>query len=116
MTKARKRRIHEREGGVCWICNQPVAMEGPEVRYDHRDTLWITQSDDDATIFPIHRAGCDETKTPKDQSRIAKTKRQITMRVGAERKPTANPIRSRGFSDQHRPLQSRNTFATRKRP
>lgn len=123
MHEARKRRIWQREGGVCWVCGQPVEMLGPTVRYDHRGTLWITQSDADAGIFPIHRAKCDEAKTPQDQRRIAKTKRQMKMSLDVEKPPAklrggsklpgkgaGRKLQGGGFAQQHRPLRSRNTL------
>lgn len=115
MHAARKRRIHDREGGVCWICKQPVPMAGPEVRYDHRGVLWITGDDADAAIYPIHRKGCDETKTPKDLKRVAKTKRQIKMRLDVPIEESRHKIKGRGFQPGHRALRSKSTFATRKR-
>lgn len=97
MHEARKRRIWLREGGICWICKKPVEMLGSTVRYDHIGTLWITQSDADETIFPIHRKGCDEQKTPKDQRRIAKTKRQSRkLGVDAPEERPPSTLRSGG--------------------
>ena len=115
MTPARKRRIWLRVNGVCWVCGLAVPEVGPDVRYDHRGTLFITESDDDAGIFPIHRKVCDETKTPADQTRIAKTKRQMSMRLDAPPKVVKRKIASRGFAPGHRPMPSR-PFPKRMKP
>ena len=105
MTLARKRRIHARESGICWICREPVPVSGADVRYDHRIALWLTQDDSDAGIYPIHKT-CDAGKTPLDLKRIAKTKRQQKMndprppsRIASRPFPaTSGPIPSRPFS------------------
>lgn len=94
MTPARKARIHASRNGLCGECALPVEASGRDVVYDHRGTLFITESDDDSTIWPLHKA-CDAKKTPLDLRRIAKTKRQMKMRVGVERKPSR--LKSRGF-------------------
>lgn len=94
MTRARKRRIHEREGGLCYHCRLPVDMFGPGVRYDHRIGVWLTQRDEDADVFPAHTA-CDAPKTAADQGIIAKVKRIIRKADPATRKPSR--MRSRPF-------------------
>lgn len=119
MTAARKRRIHTLQEGRCGCgCGAPVDLEGPGVRYDHTIPFFIAPHlDDDGPNVKAVRTSCDAPKTyGQDIPRIAKTKRQVKMRLDVPRAETRNPIRSRGFSDQHRPLQSRNTFATRRRP
>jgi hypothetical protein len=105
MTPARKRRIWEAAGRRCGICREPVEMEGPNVVYDHTGTLWITGSDADSDIAPLHKA-CDAKKTPGDLSRISKTKRQQTMRLDVPR-PPAKMKPGRGFSKVHRPFRSK---------
>lgn len=121
MTPARKLRIWEREGGVCWVCREAVEVTGPTVRYDHRGTLYITESDDDAGIFPIHLDPCDKAKTPKDLTRIAKTKRQGKMRLDVPQetrktlqgggklpaKGMGRKMQSRPFPKGQRPLRGR---------
>ena len=73
-------------------------MDGPNVRYDHFATLWITQSDADDGIWPIHLDPCDKLKTPNDQRTIAKIKRLI-VKHGPEPKPKRGPkLVSRGFN------------------
>lgn len=125
MHAARKRRIWDREGGICWVCKTPVPLDGPNVRYDHRGTLFITESDEDAGIFPIHLDPCDKAKTPGDLSRIAKTKRQAMMRLDVPRETAAAkgrgipqrakpwPDKARAASFPKRPLRSRNDLRRR---
>lgn len=76
ISNTRKARIHALRKGKCWMCGQPVAVSGPEVRYDHRLPLELGGSDDDDNLWPLHRAPCDKLKTAADASRIAKAKRQ----------------------------------------
>jgi len=95
MTPARKRRIHTARGGKCSGCGKDVPVSGPGVTYDHTGTLWITGSDGDDDINLLCD-DCDDEKTPKDLSRIAKTKRQRSKHIG-DTKPK-KPIPSRGFN------------------
>lgn len=75
-TKAQKVRVWNRENGICYLCGKPVALEGPNVQYDHREMRGITGDDSDANLFATHVA-CHAEKTAKhDAPRIAKTKRQ----------------------------------------
>lgn len=106
MTPARKRRIWERDEGKCWRCGEPVPMDGPEVRYDHRIPHWIAGDDSDDAISPSHTATCDKTKTAQDQKDIAKIKRLIRKADPETRKPPQ--MRSRGFQKGvKRPIPSR---------
>ena len=107
MTPARKARIWNAWGQRCWLCRQPVPESGPEVIYDHVGTLFITGSDADADIGPIHAAPCNKLKTAADLTRIAKTKRQAHMRLDVERPKPSFPrskrkLQSRGFDQRHR--------------
>lgn len=93
MTPARKRRIWEREGGICWMCTSPVDQSGPGVVYDHRGVKEIDGSDADEGIFPIHADPCNKIKTAADLTRIGKTRRQAKM---GDPKPPST-LKSRGF-------------------
>jgi 5-methylcytosine-specific restriction protein A len=97
MTPARKRRIWEARGRKCWFCSRPVDQEGPGVIYDHVGTLWITGSDADDGIAPIHAEPCNRIKTAADLTRIAKTKRQKAKHDGTFPKSKAR-IRGGGFA------------------
>ena len=97
MTPARKRRIHAAWDGKCWFCRMPVDLEGPGVVYDHVGTLWITGSDADSGIGPIHAATCNKIKTKADKGTIAHIKRLIAKNDPDQpRKPSR--LKSRGFS------------------
>lgn len=94
MTAARKRRIHKRENGICWLCSKPVPMFGPDVRYDHKKPLELGGPDDDANVFPLHTDPCDKLKTSADRKRIDKAKRQ-NRKAYAPREPSR--LRGRPF-------------------
>lgn len=132
MTPARKLRIHTLAEGRCG-CDRPecggapVPISGPGVRYDHRIPFWIRPDLDDwPNLRPILKA-CDDIKTPRDLSTIAKTKRQATMRLDQPRQiPTMRrngrslpakgqgpKIASRPFPEGSRPLRSRNDLKRR---
>lgn len=96
MTPARKRRIHEARDGVCYHCNLPVPVAGPDVRYDHRIGYWLRDADDDSDLWPVHLA-CDKKKTAADQGKIAKVKRLIRDADPETRKRSKRPLTSRGF-------------------
>lgn len=97
MTEARKRRIHTKRKGKCWMCGQPVELDGPGVRYDHKIPLELGGADDDANIWPLHREPCDQIKTAADRKRIDKMRRQSTMRLDREPPKTRAPLRGRKF-------------------
>jgi 5-methylcytosine-specific restriction protein A len=108
MTPARKRRIHEREGGLCWHCKELAPMFGPDVRYDHFNVLWITGDDTDEAIKPAHTT-CDAPKTAADLKTIGKIKRLIKNADPATRKQPrmksrANPWPPKG---EGKPIQAR---------
>jgi hypothetical protein len=111
MTPARKRRIWEVYDGRCAACRTPVPISGPGVIYDHDIPIWFgRRPDTDDSAGPLCRP-CDAIKTPADQTRIAKTKRQQKM---ATKKPKGSlpprpfpkgpkrPIPGRGFNTAHR--------------
>jgi len=76
------------EAGQAWIANHrvPLAMGGADVLEN---------------LEPRHLA-CDRVETPADLSRIAKAKRQVRLRLDMELKPSARPLRSRGFDKRLR--------------
>lgn len=144
MTPARKLRIwtgqRERDPeGVARCgcgCGEPVPLDGPGVIYEHRITFWTRPDlDDDGPNVQAWLAGCSAAKTGGkggDLSTIAKTKRQMTLRLDVPRETAASKgrgifvggsrlpakgmgpkLKGRGFSKTHRPLRSRNSFAAR---
>jgi hypothetical protein len=96
MTPARKHRIWLAWDRKCWFCRMPVEESGPGVIYDHVGTLWITGSDADKDIGPIHAEPCNKLKTAADLKRIAKTKRQKAKHEGTF-PPARQQLRGRGF-------------------
>lgn len=95
ISEARKRRIWEREKGICWMCGKPVEMLGPTVRYDHRIPLELTGTDADENIFPLHREPCDRLKCKADAAKIAKVRR-IRKKDNPATRP-APKMKSGGF-------------------
>lgn len=100
MTTARKRRLWEAAKQKCWMCGQPVPMEGPDVRYDHKTPLELGGADEDWNIFPLHRDPCDRLKTAADAQRIAKMRRQRS-KLRLDQPRTVSPAwgKSKGFGE-----------------
>lgn len=121
MTPSRKARIWNARNGLCGECAQPVDMIGPTVIYDHRIPLWISRSDADDGIWPVHNTQeCNGVKTyQSDLPTIAKIKRIIKKsdpltRPKPKMKSTGRKIEGRGFSpkpDGYRHQWSRRPFA-----
>lgn len=99
MTPARKHRIWKAWDERCWFCRMPVDETGPGVVYDHVPTLFISGSDADKDIGPIHAATCNKVKTAADQTRISKTKRMRKLRLDVPREPSKHPLKGRGFDE-----------------
>ena len=116
MTSARKLRIWTRQDGLCGCgCGEAVPLEGPDVRYDHTISFWIAPHlDDDGPNVKAVRTACDAPKTyGEDIPRIAKTKRQVKMRLDVPREEPKHAIQSRPVAPGHRPLRSRNDLRRR---
>ena len=84
MTPARKKRIHEANGGRCVDCGAEVPVSGPNVIYDHDLILDIQGSDADEDIKP-RCFSCNAKKTSADLTRIAKTRRQSRLSLDVPR-------------------------------
>lgn len=118
MTPARKLRIHTGQHGLCGCgCGEPVDLKGPGVRYDHTIPWWLRPDlDDDGPNVKAVRTTCDAPKTyGRDIPMIAKTKRQMGLRLDAPRKEPKRKIPNRGFDQGHRPMPSR-PFPNRRKP
>jgi len=98
MTPARKRRIWEREGGVCYLCGEPVALEHVEI--EHPVPLAHGGSDDDEALRCVHADGCHKGKTKADAKITGHIKRIIARLDGTRR--ARKPIPSRPFGKQKR--------------
>ena len=116
MTPARKLHIWTKQhdaGGVARCgcgCGDPVDLTGPGVIYEHVIPWWFDPArlDDDGPNVQAWRKACAKAKTggkAGDLSRIAKTKRQIGMAVGAERPQPS--LKSRGGFPSGRKLPGR---------
>lgn len=137
MTPARKRRIRaaqaERHGEAeaaltCGngACATLVPFDGPGVVYEHVITFHnAPHLDDDGPNVQAWCTGCSKAKNAKgaDPTVIAKTKRQIGLRLDVPRAPAkmksggklpgkgqGPKMKGRGFDGKHRPLRSRSSF------
>lgn len=76
MSKARKLRIWERDGGVCYLCQTKVKA-GEPWDAEHVTAWALTYDDSDDNIRVAHRReDCHGRKTRVDVATIAKAKRQ----------------------------------------
>jgi len=76
MSKARKLRIWERDGGVCYLCQTKVKA-GEQWDAEHVTAWALTYDDSDDNIRVAHRReDCHGRKTRVDVATIAKAKRQ----------------------------------------
>lgn len=90
---------------------------------EHDVPLWSTThlTEDERRRFfgpenlRLRCAACHGAKTRGEAGARAKTKRQSKLRLDVPREPPARPIRSRSGFPQGRKLQSRSSFATRKK-
>lgn len=101
MSKARRLRIWERDGGVCWLCTHKV-MAGEEWDADHVLPWALSFDDTDENLKVAHKS-ChrgEKSKTSDDVKRIAKAKRQGGVEGGQKARRDKRGfglIQSRGF-------------------
>ena len=97
MTPARRRRLHGLANGLCGCgCGRPVPLDGPEVRYDHFQTLEEGGLDDWPNLRPVLTAH-DAPKTRGDLKRIAKGRRQRKkLSLREERPKSKRPLKGGG--------------------
>lgn len=98
MSKARRARIWERDGGVCYLCAVKVAL-GEDWDVEHRVPWALSFDDSDENLAVAHKAGCHAEKTKGDVKRIAKAKRQAGETGQQKRR------REKGGSIPSRPFQ-----------
>lgn len=98
MSKARRARIWERDGGVCYLCGVEVAL-GEAWEAEHVIPWALSFDDSDANLKVAHKDGaCHAAKTKVDVKRIAKAKRQGGETGQAARRAKNGPqLHSRGF-------------------
>lgn len=75
MSKARRARIWERDGGVCYLCDVKVAL-GEPWDVEHKIAWGLSYDDSDENLAVAHKNGCHSDKTKVDVRVIAKAKRQ----------------------------------------
>ena len=121
MHDARKLRIHERAGGICWLCGEAVQALGPSVQYDHRNVHWISLDDSDANLFPMHTA-CHALKTNvgvqgqmSDKARVAKVKR-LQKGNDPEREKKPSRLQVRGFQKGPKKAWPKRSFEKKRPP
>lgn len=90
-------RIMERHNWLCAVCG---GAEGP-FDIDHEIPIGAGGRDDEANLRPLCRHRCHKEKTKNDAKRIAKTRRQMAMRLDAppKVKKWARKIQSAGFQN-----------------
>lgn len=93
MTPKRRAELMLAYGGRCARCGEKIMKPGWVA--NHIVPLALGGPDELGNLEPLHKA-CDGEITPKDISRIAKTKRLIKKDVGQAREPSR--LQSRGFS------------------
>jgi 5-methylcytosine-specific restriction endonuclease McrA len=77
-TKAQKVTAWNAANGLCWWCGKPVAMDGLDVEWDHKDPRALSGNDTADNLAPLH-VRCHDAKTygkTGDIARVAKAKRQ----------------------------------------
>ena len=75
MSQARRLRIWERDGGVCYLCETKVKAD-EEWDVEHVLAWGLSFDDSDENLKVAHKYGCHAEKTKGDVKRIAKAKRQ----------------------------------------
>ncbi len=95
-TEARKRRVWERENGICWWCDKGVDVTGPRVRYDHKLALDLGGPETDENLFPLHRDPCDLAKTAEDRVLIDKARRLRKKNLPRDQRPEKKGPRLKG--------------------
>lgn len=96
MSKARRARIWERDGGVCYLCGLKVAA-GVDWEAEHVIPWALSFDDSDQNLKVAHKDGdCHAAKTKVDVKRIAKAKAQAGetgQRARRERRQAAEAER-----------------------
>lgn len=103
VSKARRARLWDRDGGRCYLCGEKVKAGEP---WDAEHVLaWgLSFDDSDENLKVAHKDGCHAEKTKQDVKSIAKAKRQSGIEGGqwARRKKSGPQLKSRGFDKTFR--------------
>ncbi len=105
ISKATRRQVYEREGGICYLCRLPIA-DGERFDVDHEIAREMGGADDISNYRPAHPE-CHREKSKRDVAAIAKSNR-IRRNLNPEtRRTTRHPIRSRKTAWPKRSFQKR---------
>lgn len=83
-------KVFQAAGGVCHLCGLKIDA-GQEWDVSHELALAIGGADDFSNMLPAHRRCHRQHTATVDAPRIAKTKRQHAMHIGAK-PPSRNPL------------------------
>lgn len=108
MTKARRLRIWERDGGVCYLCGKKV-LAGQPWDAEHVKAWTIYGDDSDENLKVAHKEVCHKAKTDADMKIVHKSNRQglITGQQARRAKRGFGLIQSRNEWPKGQKLQSR---------
>lgn len=99
-SEAVRRRVWEREQGICYLCKEKV-LPGEAWELEHANQRSVSNDDRESNLFVAHaeRAECHPKKTAEDaavRAHVNRMKKKHDLR--REDWPrTSPPIRSRGF-------------------
>lgn len=105
LTDAQKQAIHAAHHGLCYICEQPCPVLGPEVQYDHKQERWEDGADTADNLGPAHTVPCHARKTARKMAERGHVDRMGRKNAGDE-KPKGRKIQSAGFDNIYRPMAS----------
>jgi 5-methylcytosine-specific restriction endonuclease McrA len=108
MSKARRLRIWERDGGVCYLCGKKVLV-GQPWDAEHVKAWTIYGDDSDENLKVAHKEVCHKAKTDADMRIVHKSNRQglITGQQARRAKRGFGLIQSRNEWPKGQKLQSR---------
>lgn len=111
MSKARRARIFERDGGVCYLCGGKV-LPGESWEAEHVIAWALSFDDSDENLKVAHKDGnCHAAKTKDDVRRIAKAKRQGGETGQASRRAKNGPqLKGRPFEKAPKRKWPKRTF------
>ena len=105
ISKAVRRQVYERDGGICYLCALPIP-DGARFDVDHEIARELGGADDISNYRPAHPE-CHRLKSKRDVALIAKSNRIRRNADPETRRTTRHPIRSRKAAWPSRPFQQR---------
>ena len=94
LTRKQRQNAHDLHGGICCICNFPIAPGEPFI--DEHEIPLALGGSNDAGNRGIAHIQCARVKTRKDRDMIAKADRMRQKHLGIKN-PNRRKIQSRGF-------------------